>query len=262
MFTLDLFYAGLLEMYIHYENEKKIKDRLDLLEMINCCMCLHKKARPRWFYRNNIVISVFPIQLWSSEPDGSSSLMEFEWARYLSFQTFPDESPALPSKLARAGFYFTGPGDTVKCFSCHFAHRNWKPADSPYDIHRDASPACRFLLHGNGNIPIHEDEHCLVDDTTESILHDEQLCVPITERCHDLDANIERTLISVRTGSGTDDSEIQDLALKEDSYCKSVHFNTFSDRLASFRNWTYSDMQYPHRLAEAGFFFIGKLYLN
>ena len=184
-------------------------------------------------------------------------LMEFEWARYVSFQTFPDESPALPSKLARAGFYFTGPGDTVKCFSCHFAHMNWKPADSPDNIHQDASPACRFLLHGDGNIPIHENEY--PDDNTETIQHTEQS----DENCTDLDENIDQTPISVRTGSGTDDSKIQDLAaLKEDSCCESVHFQTFSDRLASFRNWQYSDFQDPHRLAEAGFFFIGKLYLN
>ncbi|KAG7264642.1 hypothetical protein CRUP_000171 [Coryphaenoides rupestris] len=36
--------------------------------------------------------------------------------------------------LARAGFYFTGPADRVRCFSCKKTVENWSHGDQPEPV--------------------------------------------------------------------------------------------------------------------------------
>lgn len=38
-------------------------------------------------------------------------------------------------RLARAGFYFTGQADKVRCFSCHKTVENWCGGDAPVERH-------------------------------------------------------------------------------------------------------------------------------
>ena len=40
-------------------------------------------------------------------------------------------------KLARAGFYFTGPADRVQCFSCRKTVENWCRGDQPVERHKE-----------------------------------------------------------------------------------------------------------------------------
>lgn len=42
-------------------------------------------------------------------------------------------------RLARAGFYFIGPSDRVRCFSCHKTVENWCRGDKPVERHREVS---------------------------------------------------------------------------------------------------------------------------
>lgn len=39
--------------------------------------------------------------------------------------------------LARAGFYFTGPDDRVRCFSCQKTVENWCMGDAPVERHKE-----------------------------------------------------------------------------------------------------------------------------
>ncbi|KAK5865094.1 hypothetical protein PBY51_016285 [Eleginops maclovinus] len=48
-------------------------------------------------------------------------------------------------RLARAGFYFTGQADRVRCFSCQATVENWCRGDTPVERHKEVSPSCRFL---------------------------------------------------------------------------------------------------------------------
>ncbi|CAC5393832.1 unnamed protein product [Mytilus coruscus] len=50
------------------------------------------------------------------------------------------------TRLAAAGFYYTGTGDKVICHSCGAIYKNWKHKDSAVDIHKRISPHCSFLL--------------------------------------------------------------------------------------------------------------------
>ncbi|KAL3882670.1 hypothetical protein ACJMK2_028987 [Sinanodonta woodiana] len=91
----------------------------------------------------------------SSEIDSKIKLMNNEWARYISFRTFPQNAPVHPNRLSKSGFYYTGQGDETICFSCGFRNKNWKAGESPHEVHTRLSPNCNFANGtGDGNIPI------------------------------------------------------------------------------------------------------------
>lgn len=68
-----------------------------------------------------------------------------EFNRLKTFANFPSSSPVSASTLARAGFLYTGEGDTVRCFSCRAAVDRWQYGDSAVGRHRKVSPNCRFI---------------------------------------------------------------------------------------------------------------------
>ncbi|XP_050413935.1 baculoviral IAP repeat-containing protein 3 [Patella vulgata] len=47
--------------------------------------------------------------------------------------------------LAKAGFYYTGPGDMVRCFFCGIELTDWERYDIPVGEHYRWSPRCLFL---------------------------------------------------------------------------------------------------------------------
>lgn len=66
------------------------------------------------------------------------------------FQTFKDKWPKYlpgptPEDLARAGFFYLGEGDKVKCFCCGVSIYEWEQKDSAYLEHARWSPTCPFL---------------------------------------------------------------------------------------------------------------------
>ncbi len=48
-------------------------------------------------------------------------------------------------QLASAGFFYTGHGSRVECFSCGLTHQDWKRGDLPLHVHRQQSPNCPFI---------------------------------------------------------------------------------------------------------------------
>ncbi|XP_013408788.1 baculoviral IAP repeat-containing protein 7-like [Lingula anatina] len=66
----------------------------------------------------------------------------YEFKRLLSFQQWPERAKASPAQLARAGFFYTGAGDKVECYSCHGTLENWKNGENPLERHRQFYPAC------------------------------------------------------------------------------------------------------------------------
>lgn len=47
-------------------------------------------------------------------------------------------------KLARAGFYFTGHADRVRCFSCRKTVENWSREDAPVERHKEVNLKDKF----------------------------------------------------------------------------------------------------------------------
>ncbi|NXO18795.1 BIR protein, partial [Oriolus oriolus] len=68
-----------------------------------------------------------------------------ELYRMSTFSTFPMNTPVSERSLARAGFYYTGVQDKVKCFSCGLTLDNWQPGDNAMDKHKQLYPSCSFV---------------------------------------------------------------------------------------------------------------------
>ena len=84
--------------------------------------------------------------------------LKSEFNRLITFSdTWPKECPVKPLDLAKAGFYFTNSGDTVKCFSCGQSLSHWQPDDDPYTEHKTHfGDKCDFIKNpgGSGNVPV------------------------------------------------------------------------------------------------------------
>uniref|UniRef100_A0A665TW27 RING-type E3 ubiquitin transferase n=1 Tax=Echeneis naucrates TaxID=173247 RepID=A0A665TW27_ECHNA len=76
--------------------------------------------------------------------------MEAEDSRLTTFHNWPSEASVQPDVLARAGFFYTGHGDNVKCFYCDGGLRNWEPGDDPWQEHAKWFPRCEFLIQSRG----------------------------------------------------------------------------------------------------------------
>uniref|UniRef100_A0A8C3RP40 RING-type E3 ubiquitin transferase n=1 Tax=Chelydra serpentina TaxID=8475 RepID=A0A8C3RP40_CHESE len=76
--------------------------------------------------------------------------MESEAMRLATFQSWPPYTELYPEQLARAGFFYTGQGDTVRCFYCDGSLRNWELGDDPWREHAKWFPRCEFLLQSRG----------------------------------------------------------------------------------------------------------------
>lgn len=81
---------------------------------------------------------------------GGSFFPEFpeyaiETARLRSFAEWPRLMKQKPEQLSEAGFFYTGVGDRVKCFSCGGGLKDWDEDDEPWEQHALWMNKCRFL---------------------------------------------------------------------------------------------------------------------
>ncbi|NWZ26538.1 BIR7B protein, partial [Asarcornis scutulata] len=76
--------------------------------------------------------------------------MVTEEMRLSTFQNWPQSSEMHPEQLARAGYFYTGQGDVVRCYYCNGSVRNWAVGDDPWREHAKWNPRCEFLLGSRG----------------------------------------------------------------------------------------------------------------
>uniref|UniRef100_A0A3B4A3B5 RING-type E3 ubiquitin transferase n=1 Tax=Periophthalmus magnuspinnatus TaxID=409849 RepID=A0A3B4A3B5_9GOBI len=97
--------------------------------------------------------------------------MDEEDTRLTTFHNWPTEASVQPDVLARAGFFYTGHGDNVKCFFCDGGLRNWEPGDDPWQEHAKWFPRCEFLIQsrGQGYISNIQDAHFHLGETVVSL---------------------------------------------------------------------------------------------
>ncbi|NWY55728.1 BIR7B protein, partial [Chionis minor] len=76
--------------------------------------------------------------------------MVTEEMRLTTFRTWPQYTDMHPEQLARAGFFYTGQDDVVRCFYCDGGVRNWSYGDDPWREHAKWYPGCEFLLQSRG----------------------------------------------------------------------------------------------------------------
>lgn len=82
--------------------------------------------------------------------------MNVEEQRLRTFRDWPGNAAVESNRIAQAGFYFTGPGLKVTCFSCGCHISEWNYGDQVMTRHRIISPNCAFVRDpaASGNIPL------------------------------------------------------------------------------------------------------------
>ena len=68
-----------------------------------------------------------------------------EKSRIQSFENKQDSFAQKTGDLASSGFFYIGPGDVVKCFSCGLQLGLWREKDDVEYEHKRWSPSCTFL---------------------------------------------------------------------------------------------------------------------
>uniref|UniRef100_A0A3P8SR03 E3 ubiquitin-protein ligase XIAP n=1 Tax=Amphiprion percula TaxID=161767 RepID=A0A3P8SR03_AMPPE len=125
-------------------------------------------------------------------------------------------------RLARAGFYFTGQADRVRCFSCQKTVENWCNGDTPVERHKEVSPSCKFLsCTHRTNTPL----------TNGSIYNEE---------AEDMEYRL-------RTGAVVD----------ETTYPIVPHMRSEEARLETFFSWPPAAPVRSQDLAQAGLYYLG-----
>ena len=89
----------------------------------------------------------FPDQLESLRQSPTTQQAQYSNTslRLHSFAHWPLSSIVTSYQLASVGFYYSGEGTKVKCFSCGLEVRDWKRGDVPLLVHCRANPECSFI---------------------------------------------------------------------------------------------------------------------
>lgn len=72
-------------------------------------------------------------------------------ARFSTFEEWPISMKQTGKAMAQAGFYYTGNGDKVICFSCNLGVHKWEETDEPWFEHAKWSPHCPYVLREKGS---------------------------------------------------------------------------------------------------------------
>ncbi|XP_061608230.1 baculoviral IAP repeat-containing protein 2 isoform X1 [Phyllopteryx taeniolatus] len=86
----------------------------------------------------------------------SNPSMQQNDERLLTFVNWPTRIPVRPEQLAKAGFYYVGRNDDVKCFCCDGGLRCWESGDDPWVEHAKWFPRCEYLLQEKGQEFVHQ----------------------------------------------------------------------------------------------------------
>lgn len=78
-------------------------------------------------------------------PQATAEVMKDYQHRLASFKEWPQEARVSATDLATAGFYFTGSGDGVRCFSCGGALKGWLQGDTAWGEHAKYFPSCQHV---------------------------------------------------------------------------------------------------------------------
>ncbi|XP_068116716.1 baculoviral IAP repeat-containing protein 1e-like [Hyperolius riggenbachi] len=73
------------------------------------------------------------------------NIFEDENVRLESFKTWPPLANAEPSGLARAGFFYTGKSDAVRCYTCGVTVSQFEPGEDPMTEHVKHNSKCNFV---------------------------------------------------------------------------------------------------------------------
>lgn len=94
--------------------------------------------------------------------------MNVETNRLNTFTNWPASAPVDPIRIAKAGFFYTGEGTEVQCFSCGGKISEWNYGDQVMWRHRNMEPNCAFVVNPqlSGNVALVLARECPVTNTS------------------------------------------------------------------------------------------------
>ncbi|KAG9466205.1 hypothetical protein GDO78_017041 [Eleutherodactylus coqui] len=211
-----------------------------------------------------------------------------ELHRLASFAPFSNTSVSSYS-LAKAGFYYTGEGDSVTCFTCGLLLNNWKAGDNAVEKHKTFYPTCSFIAalftktqHStirsavqnlsincnelqNSNEDLYSAGEAAEGASTATTLY--YTGGSDAENASETSKAISstRTSTNIRYGTGYNSFEAEILAdelLHPDGWRASqtetdCYLYTISQRMETFVNWPHSLIR-SNELSKAGFYYTGR----
>ncbi|XP_078401952.1 baculoviral IAP repeat-containing protein 2 [Cetorhinus maximus] len=170
-----------------------------------------------------------------------------ELYRISTFAHFPSNVLVSERNLARAGFYYTGVNDRVKCFSCGGTVDNWQPGDNAVERHKRCNPSCSFI-HSLPSSVDHSSNHSAFSPPNAACFFQSSF--------HENEAQIglDRSI----PGDPVVSRSMEDIShqLRYPQYSAAMCSEEM--RLQTFQNWpTYSSL-IPAELAKAGFYYTGE----
>uniref|UniRef100_A0A2K6G4S2 RING-type E3 ubiquitin transferase n=1 Tax=Propithecus coquereli TaxID=379532 RepID=A0A2K6G4S2_PROCO len=185
----------------------------------------------------------------SNWTNGNKQKMKYDFScelyRMSTYSTFPAGVPVSERSLARAGFYYTGVNDKVKCFCCGLMLDNWKQGDNPIEKHKQLYPSCSFIQN-------------LVSSSVESTSKNTS---PMRNSfAHSLSPTMEHSGSFSGSYSNLSSNPLNSRAVEDFSPLRtnpySYAMSTEEARFLTYHMWPLTFLS-PSELARAGFYYIG-----
>eukprot|EP00079_Xenopus_tropicalis_P038901 XP_017952672.1 PREDICTED: baculoviral IAP repeat-containing protein 2-like [Xenopus tropicalis] len=148
-------------------------------------------------------------------------------------------------RLAQAGFYYVGPGDRVRCFSCRGELENWQPGYVPLIRHRLSFPDCPYVQEVDAKVPPIFAQSPIASASTDP-RRSSSNCPSVQEVIKDQDHRQAEPITE-----GESDSSVP--------VAKSL--GDMSDEYSRLETYQGHCHHFPHnnqqRLARAGFYYVG-----
>jgi len=162
--------------------------------------------------------------------------MNVEENRLRTFDEWPTNAAVDATRIAKAGFYYTGCGLEVQCFVCGTRISDWNYGDQAMVRHRLAEPTCPFVINSAAtcNVPY-----------IPVIANDVQSTALTNSEVNDVEDN-----------PGT--AQSSSTAVTQNCNTELVQkYGTVPQRLQSFNDWPATSVVSPEELASAGFYYRG-----
>ncbi|KAM4700537.1 baculoviral IAP repeat-containing protein 2 [Discoglossus pictus] len=169
-----------------------------------------------------------------------------ELYRISTFSTFPSNVSVSERSLAKAGFFYTGTEDKVKCFSCGLMLDNWKKGDNPSEKHKKLYPSCSFIL----NAPAVNLGSSLYSAFSPPASASNQSHASSLEDVEYMSGSYASFPQDIVTSRGVED--LSHLRTSENN----SSMKTEEARLGTYKSWPLTFLS-PSDLAKAGFYYIG-----
>ncbi|GLG97781.1 Death-associated inhibitor of apoptosis 2 [Gryllus bimaculatus] len=191
--------------------------------------------------------------------------MNQEQSRLNTFQSWPANAEVEPQRIAKAGFFYTGIGLEVECFSCGRRISEWNYGDQVMARHRLLNPECPFVKDPitSGNIPVVYRSPSLYSQVSET--NQNSLPSPSLANSVDFLSSPQISTASIGVGATQDDninnlvSSTAGVSNSSETSNSNANFSSYRSeavRLQSFATWPKSHIVSPSLLAKSGFFYL------